>query len=145
MTRVCDLRELPDRTALTAWAHAHGTRVTYLGPSLEGHAVYAAITGPIVRLVVDTTRPDPHPRPLIWESPLEHLEEVAPVDQELEDLIAGQWTLTLERTRDGRSTEVVAYRPLGWTGPGDPFERIAAPDREQLRAALARRQAQETK
>ena len=117
--------------------------MTYLGPSLEGHAVYGAIDGPFVRLVVDTTRPDPHPHPLSWESPLEHLEEVmAPLDEELEELIAGQWTLTLERTRDGR-TEVVAYRPLGWAGP-DPHERIAAPTREQMRTALMRRQTQET-
>ncbi|MFC9088973.1 hypothetical protein [Nocardiopsis dassonvillei] len=135
---------MSDRTTLTTWASAHSVRVTYLGPDHQGHAVYGAINGPLVRVYVDTSQPDPHPRPLSWESPLEHLEEVAPVDRELEELIAGQWTLTLERTRDGRSTEVVAYRPLGWTGPGDPFERIAAPDREQLRAALARRQTQET-
>jgi hypothetical protein len=68
---------------------------------------------------------------------------MAPLDEELEELIVGRWTLTLERAPDGR-TEVVAYRPLGWTGP-DPHERIAAPTRELMRAALARRQTKETK
>ncbi|WP_160051416.1 hypothetical protein [Nocardiopsis sp. FR26] len=60
------------------------------------------------------------------------------LDRVLEDLIAGRWILTLEDTADG-GTEVVAYRPLGWTGP-NPHERIAAPDHDQMRAALVRRQ-----
>ncbi|MDE3720111.1 hypothetical protein PWG71_01825 [Nocardiopsis sp. N85] len=55
----------------------------------------------------------------------------------LDDLIHGRWTLTLEPTSDG-GTEVVAYRPLGWTGP-NPHERLAAPDHATLRDLLARR------
>jgi hypothetical protein len=69
---VCDIRELPTLQDLHAWAAAHRTRVTYLGPTLEGD-------------------------------------------------------------------EVVAYRPPGWTGQGDPHERIAAPSREAMRATLMRR------
>ncbi|MFF8768476.1 hypothetical protein ACF07Q_28510 [Nocardiopsis dassonvillei] len=74
MTRVCDLREVPTRPALTAWASAHHTQPVYLGPDLQGHAVYAATDGPLIRVYVDASRPDPHPRPLCWESPLERLE-----------------------------------------------------------------------
>ncbi|MFL1380867.1 hypothetical protein [Nocardiopsis protaetiae] len=55
----------------------------------------------------------------------------------LEDLIHGRWVLTLEPTPDGR-TEIVAYRPLGWAGPGDPHERLAAPDHATMRDLLAR-------
>ncbi|WP_117198504.1 hypothetical protein [Nocardiopsis sp. TNDT3] len=74
MKRVCDLRSLPDRAALTAWASAHEARVAYLGPDHQGHAVYGAADGPFIRVVVDTSLPDPHPRPLAWYSPLERLE-----------------------------------------------------------------------
>ncbi|MFL1426600.1 MULTISPECIES: hypothetical protein [unclassified Nocardiopsis] len=54
----------------------------------------------------------------------------------LEDLIHGRWVLTLEPTPDG-GMEVVAYRPLGWTGP-NPHERLAAPDHAAMRDLLAR-------
>ncbi|GAA0980986.1 hypothetical protein GCM10009551_023340 [Nocardiopsis tropica] len=75
---VCDLRELPTMAALTAWATAHGAAVTYLGPDLQGHAVYAARRGPVTR-VVTVPGPDPHPHPLTWHSPLEAL----PADDQL--------------------------------------------------------------
>ncbi|MFJ9555804.1 hypothetical protein ACIRPH_18460 [Nocardiopsis sp. NPDC101807] len=58
--------------ALSAWATAHGAAVTYLGPDLQGHAVYAARRGPVTR-VVTVPGPDPHPHPLTWQSPLENL------------------------------------------------------------------------
>ncbi|WP_433699115.1 hypothetical protein [Nocardiopsis sp. CA-288880] len=77
MTLVCDLRELPTMAALTAWAAAHGARVTYLGPDLQGHAVYAARRGPVIRVAVAPVR-DPHPQPVSWESPLETLPEDPP-------------------------------------------------------------------
>ncbi|GAA1452934.1 hypothetical protein [Nocardiopsis tropica] len=74
---VCDLRELPTMAALTAWATAHGAAVTYQGPDLQGHAVYAARRGPVTR-VVTVPGPDPHPHPLTWQSPLETLPADAP-------------------------------------------------------------------
>ncbi|MEU0492541.1 hypothetical protein ABZ249_25220 [Nocardiopsis sp. NPDC006139] len=55
----------------------------------------------------------------------------------LDDLIAGRWILTLEPTADG-DQEVVAYRPIGWTGP-NPHERLAAPDHDAMRALLESR------
>ncbi|WP_306368102.1 hypothetical protein [Nocardiopsis sp. CC223A] len=61
----------------------------------------------------------------------------------LDDLIHGRWVLTLEPTPDG-DTEVVAYRPLGWTGPGDPHERLAAPDHAALRDQLVHHHTTET-
>ncbi|WDZ91707.1 hypothetical protein [Nocardiopsis sp. HUAS JQ3] len=59
---------------------------------------------------------------------------MTPLGHLLNDLIQGRWVLTLE------GDEVVAYRPPGWTGPGDPHERIAASSHEAMRAALTRRQ-----
>ncbi|CAL9380669.1 hypothetical protein SUDANB121_01059 [Nocardiopsis dassonvillei] len=56
----------------------------------------------------------------------------------LDDLIHGRWVLTLEPALNG-GTEVVAYRPIGWTGPGDPHERLAAPDHAAMRDLLTRR------
>ncbi|WP_150249628.1 hypothetical protein [Nocardiopsis deserti] len=58
---------------------------------------------------------------------------MTPLDHLLNDLIEGRWVLTLE------GDEVVAYRTPGWTGPGDPHERIAAPSHEAMRAELMRR------
>lgn len=69
---VCDIKELPDRAALTVWARARGVRVRYLGPTLEGHPVYGATYGPLTRVAREHRR-DPHPRQLVWHSPLEHL------------------------------------------------------------------------
>ncbi|WP_306366982.1 hypothetical protein [Nocardiopsis sp. CC223A] len=71
--------------------------------------------------------PPPRPRP-----------NLDPTLLMLDDLIHRRWVLTLEPTPDG-DTEVVAYRPIGWTGPGDPHERLAAPDHAALRDLLTRR------
>ncbi|MCY9786903.1 hypothetical protein KIK06_23755 [Nocardiopsis sp. EMB25] len=72
ITRVCDLRELPDVPKLKRWAAERGADVRYLGPDLESRAVYAAIVGPVVR-VARSTRPGPHTHTLVWHSPLERL------------------------------------------------------------------------
>lgn len=63
-----------------------------------------------------------------------------PLDRLLNDLIEDRWILTVEYTPEGER-EIVAYRPPGWTR-SDPYERVAAPDHAQLRAALIRRQEQ---
>ncbi|WP_435107130.1 hypothetical protein [Nocardiopsis synnemataformans] len=76
MTLVCDIHELPDLPALTTWAHQHGTKVRYLGPTLEGKPVYGATQGAVTRVVVEQ-QPDPHTHPVIWKSPLERLEAKA--------------------------------------------------------------------
>lgn len=70
MTRVCDIQELADLPALYTWAAAHGTCVTYLGPTLEGEPLYGATRGPVTRVAREHC-PDPHPHPLSWHSPLE--------------------------------------------------------------------------
>ncbi|WP_435109578.1 hypothetical protein [Nocardiopsis synnemataformans] len=70
---VCDIYELPTLPDLRAWAVAHRTRVTYLGPTLEGHPLYGATEGPVTR-VARERRPDPHPHRLLWVSPLERPE-----------------------------------------------------------------------
>ncbi|WP_160051415.1 hypothetical protein [Nocardiopsis sp. FR26] len=70
MSLVCDIRELDSLPALYAWAAAHGARVTYAGPTLEGEPVYEATRGPVTR-VAREHRPDPYPHPLVWRSPLE--------------------------------------------------------------------------
>ncbi|MEU0236695.1 hypothetical protein ABZ234_03320 [Nocardiopsis sp. NPDC006198] len=77
MTLACDLREIPTMAALTAWAAAHGVRITYQGPDHEGHPVYAARRGPVIRVVVAPVR-DPHPQSMSWRSPLETLPEDPP-------------------------------------------------------------------
>ncbi|MFD3688677.1 hypothetical protein ACFWTE_28110 [Nocardiopsis sp. NPDC058631] len=74
---VCDIRDLPTMAALAQWAAAHGARVTYLGPDLQGHPVYGARRGPVVRVVFAPGR-DPHPHPLSWRSPLETLPDDVP-------------------------------------------------------------------
>jgi hypothetical protein len=68
---VCDIRELASLRALSAWARTHRTRVRYLGPTLEGEPVWGATRGSVTR-VARGNRPDPHPLPLVWSSPLEH-------------------------------------------------------------------------
>jgi hypothetical protein len=70
--RVCDIRELPDVPALYRWARRHRARVRYLGTTLEGRAVYGATRGHVTRLA-RSAESDPHPRALVWASPLEHL------------------------------------------------------------------------
>ncbi|MFV2198659.1 hypothetical protein [Nocardiopsis sp. LOL_012] len=72
MNHVCDIAELSTLADLTAWARGHGAGLRYLGPDLEGRAVYAATRGHLTRVAV-TDRPDPHRPPLVWTSPLEHL------------------------------------------------------------------------
>lgn len=49
---------------------------------------------------------------------------------------AGQWITTI---RGGLYT---AYRPVGWVGEGDRFERITAKTREELFAKLRARERQ---
>lgn len=68
----CDIRRLPTVAALTAWAGEHNARVRYIGPTLEGHAVYEASHGHVTRVAVDTTEMDTHQMPLSWASPLDH-------------------------------------------------------------------------
>ncbi|WP_082376942.1 hypothetical protein [Nocardiopsis sp. NRRL B-16309] len=72
-TTVCDIHELADMQTLTTWAHEHRTHVRYLGSTLEGEPLWGATQGPATR-VARGHRPDPHPLPLVWKSPLEHLE-----------------------------------------------------------------------
>ncbi|CAL9450522.1 hypothetical protein SUDANB121_02447 [Nocardiopsis dassonvillei] len=72
MHHVCDIRELPSLQTLGFWASIHRVPLRYLGPDLEGHAVYAAVHGTETRVAVTSGR-DPHPLPLIWRSPLEEL------------------------------------------------------------------------
>ncbi len=43
------------------------------------------------------------------------------------------------RTADDGTVTYAAHRPPGWSGPGDPFEEITAPDTATLRARLAQR------
>ncbi|MDT0327382.1 hypothetical protein [Nocardiopsis lambiniae] len=72
MRRVCDIREFPSIRTLGFWAHDHDVPLRYLGPTLEGRAVYAATHGCTTRVAVTSGR-DPHPLPLVWRSPLEVL------------------------------------------------------------------------
>ncbi|MDE3722726.1 hypothetical protein PWG71_15160 [Nocardiopsis sp. N85] len=72
MNRVCDIRRLSSIQALGVWASVHHVPLRYLGPTLEGHAVYAATHGRATRVAVTSGR-DPHPLPLVWRSPLEAL------------------------------------------------------------------------
>ncbi|WP_306370180.1 hypothetical protein [Nocardiopsis sp. CC223A] len=72
MRRVCDIREFPSIQTLGFWAHTHQVPLRYLGPTLEGRAVYAATHGHTTRVAITSGR-DPHPLPLIWRSPLEVL------------------------------------------------------------------------
>ncbi|MBQ1081916.1 hypothetical protein [Nocardiopsis sp. B62] len=52
-------------------------------------------------------------------------------------LLYKHWAMTVE---GAPPHEVyVARRPLGWTGDGDPYERITAPDRTELLRLLAHR------
>lgn len=72
MTRVCEIRELPDLDTLRRWADRNGARVRYLGPTLERRPVYGATCGRASRVAVGKEY-DPHRAPLIWRSPLENL------------------------------------------------------------------------
>ncbi|MFV2195534.1 hypothetical protein [Nocardiopsis sp. LOL_012] len=56
----------------------------------------------------------------------------------LDELIAGRWIVSFDVDAQGERT-YFAVRPVGWNGPGDPFERVEAPTHAGLYAALARR------
>ncbi|MFE9641835.1 hypothetical protein ACFYOC_22705 [Nocardiopsis alba] len=60
------------------------------------------------------------------------------LDRVLSDLIAGNWILTLEDYPDG-VRRVVAQRPVGWEGAGDPYERIMADDHAHMLRLLVER------
>ncbi|GHC78589.1 hypothetical protein GCM10007079_16010 [Nocardiopsis terrae] len=53
------------------------------------------------------------------------------------DLLHRHWRMTVEG--QGPDARFVAHRPIGWTGEGDPFERITAPTRTELLRLLAHR------
>ncbi|WP_017590283.1 hypothetical protein [Nocardiopsis ganjiahuensis] len=52
-------------------------------------------------------------------------------------LLYRHWNLTIEGASPHET--YVARRPIGWTGEGDPFERITAPTRHELLRLLGRR------
>ncbi|MGW5875079.1 hypothetical protein ACWFMI_00800 [Nocardiopsis terrae] len=52
-------------------------------------------------------------------------------------LLHKQWNLTIEGQPP--HGQYVARRPIGWTGEGDPFERITAPTRRELLRLLGHR------
>jgi hypothetical protein len=52
-------------------------------------------------------------------------------------LLHKHWNMTIEGKHPNEV--YVARRPLGWTGDGDPFERITAPNRTELLRLLAHR------
>jgi hypothetical protein len=52
-------------------------------------------------------------------------------------LLYKQWNLTIEGQPPDE--QYVARRPIGWSGEGDPFERITAPTRRELLRALGHR------
>ncbi|PWV52309.1 hypothetical protein [Nocardiopsis sp. L17-MgMaSL7] len=53
------------------------------------------------------------------------------------DLLYRHWAMTIEGKPPHE--KYVARRPLGWSGEGDPFERITAPTRTELLRLLAHR------
>ncbi|WP_017545953.1 hypothetical protein [Nocardiopsis prasina] len=52
-------------------------------------------------------------------------------------LLHKHWNMTVEGQVPHET--FVARRPLGWTGDGDPYERITAPNRTELLRLLAHR------
>ncbi|MFV2195535.1 hypothetical protein [Nocardiopsis sp. LOL_012] len=66
---VCDIRTLPTKDALRAWAREHGARVRWMGATLDGGEVWGATRGVVTRVCV--TAPDGRPHPAVWRSPLE--------------------------------------------------------------------------
>ncbi|PWV52841.1 hypothetical protein [Nocardiopsis sp. L17-MgMaSL7] len=52
-------------------------------------------------------------------------------------LLHKHWNMTVEGQVPHET--FVARRPLGWTGEGDPYERITAPNRTELLRLLAHR------
>ncbi|MEU3015864.1 hypothetical protein ABZ635_00515 [Nocardiopsis sp. NPDC007018] len=59
------------------------------------------------------------------------------LERELSELLHTHWVMTIEGTPPNEV--FVGRRPLGWTGQGDPFERITAPTRTELFRLLAQR------
>ncbi|MEU3020696.1 MULTISPECIES: hypothetical protein [unclassified Nocardiopsis] len=59
------------------------------------------------------------------------------LEQELTHLFHTDWITTVEGTTPNEV--YVGRRPLGWTGQGDPFERVTAPTRTELFRKLSRR------
>ncbi|WP_431868416.1 hypothetical protein [Nocardiopsis eucommiae] len=66
-----------------------------------------------------------------------HAESLPVPEHVLCALLYKHWSMTVEGTAPGEV--YVARRPLGWTGEGDPYERITAPDRIELLRLLAHR------
>ncbi|WP_117198505.1 hypothetical protein [Nocardiopsis sp. TNDT3] len=60
------------------------------------------------------------------------------LEDALTALLRGEWILTTRSTDDGGQV-LVAHRPIGWTGPGDPGEELVADTHTEMRALLARR------
>ncbi|WP_198659061.1 hypothetical protein [Nocardiopsis sp. FIRDI 009] len=56
----------------------------------------------------------------------------------LDELIAGRWVVSYEIDDAGVRT-YTARRPVGWTGDGNPFERLEAPSYKELFSVIARR------
>ncbi|WP_232832110.1 hypothetical protein [Nocardiopsis sp. FIRDI 009] len=56
----------------------------------------------------------------------------------LDELIAGRWVVSFEVDNHGVKT-YTARRPVGWTGDGNPFERLEAPSYTELFSVIARR------
>ncbi|WP_075925188.1 hypothetical protein [Nocardiopsis sp. CNR-923] len=56
----------------------------------------------------------------------------------LDELIAGRWVVSFEVDDEGART-YTATRPIGWSGDGDPFERLEALSRTELFSVIARR------
>ncbi|MCY9785445.1 hypothetical protein KIK06_16285 [Nocardiopsis sp. EMB25] len=55
----------------------------------------------------------------------------------LDELIAGRWVVSYEVDDAGVRT-YTARRPVGWTGDGNPFERLEAPSYRELFSVIAR-------
>lgn len=53
------------------------------------------------------------------------------------ELLYPHWQMTVEGGPPHE--EFIAYRPIGWSGEGDPYERISAPTRMELLRLLAHR------
>ena len=53
------------------------------------------------------------------------------------ELLYPHWRMTVEGSPPDEV--FIAYRPIGWSGEGDPYERISAPTRMELLRLLAHR------
>ncbi|QVJ00767.1 hypothetical protein KGD82_19945 [Nocardiopsis eucommiae] len=66
-----------------------------------------------------------------------HSESLPVPEPVLCTLLHKHWNMTVEGQVPNET--FVARRPLGWTGDGDPYERITAPNRTELLRLLAHR------